>query len=509
MIMSNPVIHSLYIKSSINIEHYPDKTLRHPFDKGAQISIGDLHGNALKLIYFLKKHGVISNITEQTYHAFKNLYNKAPNKITAHDLAWFNQFIQDIEVNQGGTIRLLGDDLADRGKNDYFTLKILEKLFNHNIPVEIVLSNHSVDFIKNFEGGSNYSHNNLPPQFVRSMLNLNFLMETGLITKTEVGNIVQNAYLPNLKALSYTLDENKQSIGIFSHAPIGLETIKSICYKFSIKYQDQSIKDLANTIDAINDIFQNNYVKRKKITQLLESETNDRPGRIDANQSPFKHLIWNRNYANLTRPNKHNGYTIRYIHGHDSREKNVPGHIYNLDNNLGKGDDTLASYNIHYTHEKSSRQLKLGAQTSSSNARQKCTNHDQLSRNSVSFFKVSLFTALTLGCFAIGSAWYLGITQFFMIGCLTTTVTFGLLATINSPNGLLNSPASDSSFSRGPNVEQKIAGLHQKSSNNQFGNTQSKTNPLVFSKPQSKTNQHGTLHSNVPPTLSNRRIFKS
>lgn len=403
-------LRSIYIKPNADINRLPPKSLRHPFDKGSQISIGDLHGNSLKLIYTLILHGVFSNVSENDYALFLKLYKKNQTDITKQELNWFNAFIKKIKVNQGGTLRLLGDDLADRSSNDYFTLKIFEKLFDNKIPVEVVLSNHTIDFIKAFETQTDYSPNNLAPIFVKSMIGLNQLIQNKLISKDEIDGLVKKAYLPNLKALSYTINEDKKSIALFSHAPIGLDTIESICKKLNIQYKDSNLSELAATIDKINDIFTKDYVNRRQITELLESENEFRMGNIDVNKFPFMHLLWNRNYGALRRPNKHNGYTVKYIHGHDSQEQNVPGHIYNLDNNLGKGDTDLATYNIHYTHEISAAEFRnqknytLSAQT----------NGNQKAKNS-SFFK-PLLTAIVIGCIASGVAWYFGSAYFILIG---------------------------------------------------------------------------------------------
>jgi len=369
--VSQTLLRSLYVKHNTDIKTYPSITSTHGFDKGAQISIGDLHGNALKLIWFLLKHGVIDNISEQKYKDFINLYEKNTTEISKSDLQWFNRFVEAIKINQGGTIRLLGDELADRGSNDYFTLKIFEKLFDNNIPLEIVLSNHTADFIRAYENQNNYSQNNLAPHFVKSMLGLNRLIEQKLISKKEVGLLFEKIYTPSLKVLTYTINEEAQSIAIFSHAPIGLQTIESLCQKLKLPYCDNSLNALTKTIDSINNEFTNNYARNKKITSLLASEKQYKMGNMDVHKFPFMHLIWNRNYSNLKRPNHYKGYTVQYIHGHDSREKNITDHIYNLDNTLGKGNNELARYNVHYTHEKSAAPLKLSPRHSHSQKQSK------------------------------------------------------------------------------------------------------------------------------------------
>lgn len=79
------------------------------------------------------------------------IYQTPLENIDKECLIQFNTILDRIVFEKGRMIRLLGDELADRGANDYFTLKLLEKLQLNKVPVEILLSNHSVEFIESYE----------------------------------------------------------------------------------------------------------------------------------------------------------------------------------------------------------------------------------------------------------------------------------------------------------------------------------------------------------------------
>ncbi len=53
------------------------------------------------------------------------------------------------------------------------------------------------------------------------------------------------------------------------------------------------------------------------------------------NEAPFEFIMWNRCYNHIDRPVVHSGYSINFVHRHDSKEP-TQGNIYNLNNSLGK-----------------------------------------------------------------------------------------------------------------------------------------------------------------------------
>jgi hypothetical protein len=62
----------------------------HPFDEDCQLTIGDLHGNGLKLMYFLVRQNVI-DLDESDYLRFAEIYLKDVDGITKEDLKTFEE----------------------------------------------------------------------------------------------------------------------------------------------------------------------------------------------------------------------------------------------------------------------------------------------------------------------------------------------------------------------------------------------------------------------------------
>lgn len=163
--------------------------------KGTAI-IGDLHGNAIKLLYFLIHENIleldadpekypegfrkkISGKPEDLYKELVKIYEKDPDfstnslgellgridsytanaykvkenyfttvisQLEKEDLDFFKAIISNAKITNKRKIILIGDEFCDRGHNDYLTLKIIEKLKKESVPYEILLSNHGAEF---------------------------------------------------------------------------------------------------------------------------------------------------------------------------------------------------------------------------------------------------------------------------------------------------------------------------------------------------------------------------
>lgn len=311
-----------------------------------QITIGDLHANAMLFLYFLAEKGVIK-ISDAHYERLKNIYLKNPTlsserdesevPLSQEDILEFNTIIDELEVGEKPLVRLIGDEICDRGQNDYFIFKILNKLKKSGVPTEILLSNHGIEFLIPYENLSDDVSELGAPNInffgqARSLNNMRMLIQEGLITREEVDELVKEVYGPNLKLISYSIDQN--DITIYSHAGIDLETIRFMALKFrdfGVVYNDDSIEDLARTIDAINDVFAE-HVKSGTVHKLPVNLT----APPNAEEDPVTFALWNREYSGLKRNKEHKGYNVFYVHGHDSQE---PTHenIINLDGVLAKG----------------------------------------------------------------------------------------------------------------------------------------------------------------------------
>lgn len=350
------------IQECVDIYQLPDVDPFHVADAGAQITIGDLHGNAIKLLFMLVRQGIATNITVNDYNKFVGIYTKPVDFLTQDDLNHFNAILDRIQFNNQVLIRFIGDELADRGSNDYFTLKLLEKLQVNQVLFEILISNHGIEFIESYETRGHFYYSTLAGDQADSMKNLQFLIDhpEKNISKEEICNIVEKAYKPNLRAIAYSLSENQQAITLYTHAPYGLNWVEIMAEKLGIFYVDNNPIELANTIDAMNVKFLE-YVKKNQVNRLYNQElinlaADPSQTGLDKNTlAPFELLTWNRRHDNETihRPHRHHGYHIYFVHGHDSSVKSKKN-IYNLDNVLGKAKElNIGQYTLLYSHEKS------------------------------------------------------------------------------------------------------------------------------------------------------------
>jgi hypothetical protein len=344
------------IEEQVDIYQFPkscDAT-----DKQNTITIGDLHGNAMKLMFMLVKQGIATQLSAENYNTLVQIYKKPVDQLAPDDIKNFTNIIQSIQFKPR-KIRLIGDELADRGSNDYFTLKILERLHEEKVPVEIMISNHSMEFLKASEKFKENGHFRAPlleDVHAGSLKNLNILLMKGIVSADEVLEIAKKAYKPNLKAISYSLDNDHQTITIYSHAPIGLDTVKNLAVQFGVDYEDASPTALALTIDAINQKFQIHVQKNTVHTQCPESVLRAAYSeKVDLTSEPLVCAMWNRNYDAITRLAKNYNYHLIYVHGHDSIDPDQDqAHVYNLDNDnqLGKSSKSnQGTYRVLNTHD--------------------------------------------------------------------------------------------------------------------------------------------------------------
>jgi len=349
-----------YINESVNIDIYPELDKDHLAKDNAQITVGDLHGNAVKLLYILVRHAMI-NISPEDYKAFVEIYRKDVKALSEQDINALKQIVAKINVNgaaKSSKLSLIGDVLADRGMNDLFTLALLKKLKTENLPVDILISNHDAEFLNAYEKDKPFNSSMLGNGQAKSAFNLQSLIEKGLIARKEIVEMVESSYKPNLKLIQYSLNETQDRITIYSHAAIGVKNIQIMAARLGVEYQSGDAKTIARTIEAMNYKFTQEYVNSNKVSDLLELDkipSDALNGIIAIKQEtfPFAHLIWNRYAGDLERPDY-----IDFVHGHDKSDL-TQKNIYNLDNDLGKAITYHNGlYNILYSNEMQ-RKLQL------------------------------------------------------------------------------------------------------------------------------------------------------
>lgn len=314
------------ITRNANIYTYPEHIER---PNTPQLSIGDLHANAMLLMYFLVSTGVV-NINQEDYARLVEIYRKKV--LTAEDLSEFNTLIDQLTIDENAPlIRFIGDEICDRGQNDYFIFKILDKLKKSGVKSEILLSNHGIEFLIPYERNDKLAAPNINfNQQADSLNRMRELIDKGLVNKNSLDALVHQSYLPQLKLLSYSLEG--EGITIYSHAGIGLKTIKLLAEKFDVQYKDDTAADLASTIEQINVSFAG-HVNNKTVHTLVLSPRDRGYGTPE--KDPVNFLLWNREYGDLDRAEENKGYPVAYVHGHDSRDL-TGRNIFNLDSKLGK-----------------------------------------------------------------------------------------------------------------------------------------------------------------------------
>ncbi|KTD61130.1 Dot/Icm T4SS effector Wip [Legionella spiritensis] len=329
------------------LTQYPE-IIRIPED-GVEVTIGDLHGNALKLLYFLISNDVIT-VSRENYRRFVAIYGKNPEKLTEKDLVLFHDMLDAASVNTRHKIRFLGDDLCDRGMNDYYTLSIYKKLDTAGVAFDIVLSNHGHFFLTALERDEpSFDYNpygeGRHESTVRSMLNMGKLIARGLVDKRDILDTIQTQYLKHLVLPGYVLNEKKQEITIYSHAPLDLAMLAALAEDLNLPFRDSDLKSLAESFDGINRQIHQWIMAHTLTAHYRElKEKHEEQGR----SSPLADVLWNRNYTILEREHHPKGkaYSVSYVHGHDSTSN-----VFDLDNVFGKGDrHHYGPYAVHLTH---------------------------------------------------------------------------------------------------------------------------------------------------------------
>jgi len=362
----------------LKIEDYPDVDLDHPANPNKEFSIGDLHANAMGFLHFLIRQNIlVLNQGKTDYEILKKIYIKQANDLKDADFKLFKIILDKAKINPIKLIRLIGDELCDRGMNDYFILQIFEKIVTSGTKIETLLSNHGGDFIiayEKYKTGIDKSfcqYMNAAGQFSQSMRNLKKTLDNKVIEENKLIQIVENYYKPCVKLLSYTLHKEENKISIYSHAGIGLNTIESLAIKFKVPFNEKTIEELADTIDKINLKFKE-HINNDTFHTLVDKTSIKE--RIHQTTNPIEFIMWNRQYNKIQRSEQHPkyGYHIDFIHGHDSTEQSRKN-VINLDtvrgkallfDNKGNASHLPGPYLVHQADNKGENKFQLPVSTS-------------------------------------------------------------------------------------------------------------------------------------------------
>jgi hypothetical protein len=298
-----------------------------------QVTFGDLHANAIKFIYNLIRNGICAPVSDVTYEELLALYQDEP-PLTETIFDAYNLWIDahlDV-INTHIMVRLLGDVLADRGRNDWFILKIFDVLMRAGVRVRTVLSNHDCMFLDALGFNGEARMREMPGTLEvnlqgNSNLELMYAIQHEVISLDAVEQLVHDAYLPTLVMLDYSLSQDGK-LAIMTHAPVDLQSIEELAEAFEVAYEGPDIDGLVSTIKAINQAF-------RRIVHEGRTEEILMPGMVVFNalwtrEPGLYHARGNRETQNI--PN------ITFVYGHDKQHAQVPSNIIRLDNHIGKGN---------------------------------------------------------------------------------------------------------------------------------------------------------------------------
>lgn len=271
--------------------------------------IGDLHGNPYSLLRQLIDCNVITIsfphleklrvITQSTYidqfYAARQRGDKFLanflEKIVIEEIQIFERILERLSIiKPEALILLIGDELADRGYCDLFMLLTLFALKKKGIDIFSLLSNHALEFLYAFllnhwnPNDTSYmlgiAPNSVPPE-MRSLTNLRILLDENLFPWNKLEPLI-HSWLDSLHLITYSYcnEEKNKQFTLYSHAPIGLETVEALANEINIHRDLSKIENLTHTIDEIDRNFRsalkyNPLVDIKKLCQEYHVACND------------------------------------------------------------------------------------------------------------------------------------------------------------------------------------------------------------------------------------------
>ena len=229
-------------------------------------TIGDMHGSALKFLYFLLIQGAarIENDPHRIYSMLFQQYENSFDMLKGSD-AFKTDTLPHIRIMPGALVRSLGDDTGDRCGDEYMMLLLIALLIDSGARLEILLSNHGTQFILAMEdvlyapNATNITTGTYREEF-SSTHRLRQLIEDGVVTLDEIKKLYEK-YKTTLKAFSYDYNDAGKLM-IYGHGPMNELDILDIA---------QHLLDLQTHTDDIDYMSDEQYVTLSPVLIRLNS----------------------------------------------------------------------------------------------------------------------------------------------------------------------------------------------------------------------------------------------
>ena len=285
------------------------------------VTLGDLHGNALKLIHFLISHGIVDfnaeiedkpaaykKLTELYDHAGRLASEYASNQFKLCEIETrmerlteqcknsknlLNQLVvlQRTQArNQQAEMMNQKEELGEQFKAIFFQfntfiacLDVIDPRPKVRVGGDEVCADGSNDFLtllvfkliieKNVALTILVSNHGveflralfrpdiegvLAPEDYRSYTGLEALREYGLVTDVQIKRLIYSSYLPFLSAVDCDVIGDDEIV-LFSHAPVNHRVVLELAKTMGVQYEHCTKESFLATIKAINTVF-NRYV---------------------------------------------------------------------------------------------------------------------------------------------------------------------------------------------------------------------------------------------------------
>lgn len=374
------------LQRAVDLREAPEQQAAVQAQFGGHFLCGDLHGNVLNAVHFARSAGKI-HLSQKNMEELAAICTRHRDHIGSKEIDRFRELLNNIEFdvhdseNQKFLLRFLGDMLADRGPSDLLTLEFLKVLDDAGILYEIIVSNHDMEFLRQYElaraayqqavaAGQNgdeafrqqlkqfLSDDTNPGATVKleqqpSFRHMAQLIIDGHIQPGHLMNLVERHYKPKLKALNYSLRQGADGqslLDISFHAPVAnpRAVTKAFADFYRIDYDESSPQALMRTIDAINQQFQLE-VRKGSVARRYQEMCSAEGGKglpdavllaVDPIYYSSMHRHKGQHHSNnlITTPDAPawQNWRLCVTHGHDGHGIAFAADMNNLDGGLGK-----------------------------------------------------------------------------------------------------------------------------------------------------------------------------
>lgn len=338
-------------KTLVNIYKKP-VPIQHPF-KVTEATIGDLHANVIKVIYFLIKNSIIF-MEDADFDQLVKLYK------TPHD-QWSERFLLElfiavrafVVIDKKVLVKLLGDETADRYPNlDVTFLKFLAEYRSQGGLIQIHASNHGLEFVTYMEFSLQLGDVSEIPLnafalygkhgngFSASLANMHAALLQQWVSLEKVKDLYETMYRPVLRVMTTSISPTTHETHFFSHAEAGLETIDALSECFGVPIPKPTLTSIIAAIDMNNDVFQKKYAFVNRISYQGCYCMSEMGNPLSA-KSAMAHLTWRRpgEHAPISSPAElvydesspvESLRPVKWFHGHDATPHQAE-HSFTLD----------------------------------------------------------------------------------------------------------------------------------------------------------------------------------